>query len=184
MKANGQVLVHLRTLISNDEAWGNDLGREVYGRLLNFVDSHPGRHVFGISLDGVRKTDASFPRESVIELAKRFRGEKGFYLLDFQNPDLKFNWEVAAEKRDQPMFLWDGVRYEILGPKPKEAAAEILTFVVVRGITTASEIAKRLRQPVNNVSNKLKQLVDNGYLLRKEQAADTGGIEYAYYAIH
>jgi predicted transcriptional regulator len=46
-------------------------------------------------------------------------------------------------------------------------------------ITTA-ELAKQVRATVSNASNKLRALSDGGYILRREQVAVTGGIEYVY----
>jgi hypothetical protein len=180
MKANGHEVIHLRKLIPNADAWGNDQGREVFGKLLKHVESRPGQQLFAISLEKVEKTDASFPRESVIELARRFSGEKAFFLIGLESNDLKFNWGLAAEKREQPIFIWRGDKYEILGPMPKEGSLELLKYVIATGPSTTSSVAKKFDQPANSVSNKLKQLAEAGFLLRKEQAADSGGIEFVY----
>jgi predicted transcriptional regulator len=40
-----------------------------------------------------------------------------------------------------------------------------------------------LKISVPNASTKLKKLLDNGYLLRAEEAAESGGIEFMYHAI-
>ena len=36
---------------------------------------------------------------------------------------------------------------------------------------------------VQNASSKLKKLVDEGYILRSEETAETGGIEFVYVII-
>src|SRR6516225_4444458 len=87
------------------EAWGNDRGREVFTQLLAEVERHPGALVFEISLAGIRRTDASFPRESVVELARRFRKQFAFVVTDATNEDLLFNWDAAAIKKEQPLFV-------------------------------------------------------------------------------
>lgn len=82
MKNMNQMTTTLRLLdfMERDDGWGNIEGRKVYQRLLEAVENQPHSLVFRIFLSGVRRTDASFPRESVIELAKYFRGKKGFCL--------------------------------------------------------------------------------------------------------
>ncbi|CAE6919603.1 Transcriptional regulator [Vibrio sp. B1ASS3] len=61
---------------------GNVKGKAVYSDLFHLVENHQSIDTFGISLDGIVATDASFPRESVMALAKHFSGVKFFYLSD------------------------------------------------------------------------------------------------------
>src|SRR5665647_3737289 len=95
MKINTNVIIKLVDLIGFDIAFGNEDGRKVYKKLSDELDKYPGTDIFGISLKGIRATDASFPRESVISLIKSQKGEKGFYLLDFSSKDLMDNWAVS-----------------------------------------------------------------------------------------
>lgn len=166
------------------DAWGHDEGREVYLKLLRTVEGHPGCQVFCVSLAGVRRTDASFPRESVIEIAKRFRGTKGFYLSDAGSQDLLDNWDMAAEKKLQPILSWDKEgSYKIIGPHPSRGLQGIFDYVLSAPVATAGAAAKVLDLKLTNASTKLKALCEQGFLLRREEISPSGGIEYVYFGI-
>ena len=64
--------LRLRDFMDSSEGWGHEHGQAVHLKLLKAVESNPGKAIVRLSLDGVRRTDASFPRESVVELARRF----------------------------------------------------------------------------------------------------------------
>jgi hypothetical protein len=178
------VQVKLRELTSGDRPFGNAEGKEVFRKLLAVVEAHPEAEVFGISLAGIAATDASFPRESVISVAKQLRGEKGFYLHDLTDRDLIDNWSYAARAKEQPIVIWDGDKFEVLGPELSAAAREMVHYVLRNGPVLASKVAADLHISVPNASTRLKHLVISGYMLRSEDVAETGGIEYRYKAIH
>lgn len=179
MKQSSAVL-NLRTFMDRDDGWGNAEGREVHQRLLKAVESNPGKTIFQISLKGVQRTDASFPRESVLQLARRFRCKKGFCLVDVTNPDLIDNWDAAASKSEQPLTLWSGTSPQIIGPRPTRGNEALLEFMLSVAETTASEAAKQMRLNLTNVSTKLKQLHESGFVMRYDDVSPTGGIEYRY----
>ena len=85
----------LSEVVGSDHAFGNDEGSEAYVKIKKIVDGHPSCDVFAISLEGIRFTDASFPRESVISLAKALKGEKGFAPENFRR---YFKEQENAEK--------------------------------------------------------------------------------------
>ena len=64
-------MIELREYTKDDHVFGNREGKEIYQKLLEVVESHPSQKVFGVSLGGVIATDASFPRESIVSLAKQ-----------------------------------------------------------------------------------------------------------------
>lgn len=164
--------------------FGNDKGREAFSRLRDYVEQHAKITVFGISLAEIRATDASFPRESIIALAKQFRKEKGFYLEGFDNnKDLEDNWNYPAVVKEQPLIVWQGLEYKILGPQPSSSNMAIFDFVYENSKATASEVSSKLEITVHNASTKLKKLYDGGYILRSEEVAETGGKEFVYHAI-
>lgn len=179
MKENRTIL-RLRDFTSSDHPFGNVQGRETLRNLVDFVDTHPDQTVFGISLDGIAATDASFPRESVISLAKQFRGEKWFFLQDFSSKDLVDNWRYAAQAKDQPLMIWKGEDFEIIGPSVSSATEELIAYVVKNGMVTAAKVAADLKLSIHNASTRLKRLVSEGYLMRSEEIAQSGGIEYIY----
>jgi hypothetical protein len=180
---NQKIKIRLRDFMISDDGWGNDAGRALCGELLNFVERHPECQVFEVSLESVNRTDASFPRESVAELARRFRKQLGFYLTDVENVDLLDNWDAAALKKEQPFFVWSGKGYSLIGPQPSSTSRVLIEYVVSRYETRTSDVVSDLNIKVNNASMKLKQLWEMGFILRREDAAETGGIEFVYYPI-
>ena len=183
MKQNA-VVIKLIEYTSSNHPFGNREGREIYQKLLDVVDSHPSASIFVISLDGIKATDASFPRESVVSIAKQFRGEKGFFLTDFDSRDLIDNWNYAAQAKEQPLIIWNNDSHEFIGPSITSSTMELVEYVIKQGSVTTSKVADALGISVQNASTKLKNLVKQGFVLRYEEAADTGGVEYIYQSIH
>jgi hypothetical protein len=175
--------ITLRDYMPGPDGWGNIMGRQVHEKLRELVEAHPEEIIFSLSLAGIEHTDASFPRESVVELARSYRGRRGFCLIDATDPDLLDNWEAAALKREQPLTVWRGERPHILGPQPGEGVREMLNYVLSMHSTSTSEAAQSLHLKIPNASNKLKQLWQEGYILRRERMATSGGVEYEYYRI-
>lgn len=176
-------VLKLYDLIGDSTAFGNDEGREVYQKLLSALDTHPDKNIVGISLSGISRTDASFPRESVISLAKAKRGEKGFYLQDFVSSDLMDNWNYAAIAKDQPIIVFTNGGYKLLGNDISAGSRELLDFVMKSKIVTTSKVAEKFSVSSQNASAKLKKLLSLGLVLGAKQAAETGGMEFIYTAI-
>ena len=175
------VLIRLRDYLESDDGWGHEQGHRVFERLLSAVNEHPEAEVFRISLERIRRTDTSFPRESVAALAKWFRSRRGFCLVDITDEDLLDNWEAAALKREQPLLVVMSHGYRILGPLPSKGVAPMLDHVMKVKRTTARAASAALGVSVQNASNKLKQLWESGYILRADRTADSGGIEHDYF---
>ena len=165
---------------NNDHPFGNVIGREVFKRLQGVVDENPGRKSFEISLEGIVATDSSFPRESVIALAKQLRGERWFYITHVNSPDLIDNWDYAATAKQQSLILITNSETRVIGPDAKASTRELLDFVLSqRGVSTAS-VAKALGISVQNASTRLKKLSNEGLIMRSEASSLTGGIEFLY----
>lgn len=177
--------IHLLEHMENrPDGWGHIQGRQVYERLRAVVEAHPAEEIFRISLAGVKRTDITFPRESVVELAQHYRGKRGFCLIDASDEDLLDNWDAAAARREQPVMVWDGSRLQrMLGPELSTGLREMFFYVLSVPIARTSEAAASLDLKVPNASNKLKQLWQEGYILRREQSASSGGVEYCYVRI-
>ena len=175
--------ITLIDFMERSDGWGHDEGRKVHIKLVKEVESKPGIKIFRISLKGIKRTDASFPRESVVELARRYRGRKGFTIIDCEDQDMLDNWEAAAQKREQPLFVWKDSEYKILGPTPSKGNMEIFELVMQLPSSTATVAANKLNMKLTNASTKLKNLCEHGYLLRREELAASGGVEYKYYRI-
>ena len=173
----------LYDLIGDSTAFGNDEGRHVYQKLLAELDKHPDKNVIGISLDGVTRTDASFPRESVISLAKSRSGEKGFYLEGFTSRDLMDNWDYASKAKGQTLIVYEGKNYHLIGNEINVGAKELLDFVMKHKTVTTSKVAEAFDISAQNASAKLKKLLSLGLVLGSKQAAESGGMEFIFSSI-
>jgi hypothetical protein len=180
----GTRLIALRDVMDRPEGWGRDQGREVYQRLLRSVEETPGTLVFKVSMKGVRRVDISFASETVVELAHRYRGTKGFCLVDLTDPDLIENWDAAAARKGQPLLVWQGKSARLVGAEPTQGCREAFQFALQRPQARAAEFAETKKDiSIANASMKFKQLWEQGFLLRQESAADSGGVEYVYQRI-
>lgn len=174
-------VIVLRELMEGAEGWGREQGRAVFQQLLEKVEAAPGCILFKVSLRGVERADISFASETLVELARRFRSEKGFYLVDVANEDLAENIEAAATRKVQPLLVWSKGSGRVLGPEPSQGTRDTLQFALERPQTRAAEyVAERPGMTIANASMKFKQLWQQGFLLREESAADSGGMEYVY----
>lgn len=177
------IIVKLLNFTSNASPYGNIEGKSVFRKLVDFVEEHPRTQIFGVSLDGIEATDASFPRESVVSVAKHFRGERGVFLTDFRDRDLIDNWTYAARAKDQPLVIWNDANFEIIGPELNPSTRSLVEYVLEKRSVVAAQVAGDLGLSVQNASTRLKGLVSAGYVLRAEEAAESGGIEFKYTAI-
>lgn len=173
----------LREFMDRPEGWGRDQGREVYPRLLQFVENNSGILVFRISMKGVRRVDISFASETIVELARRFRRTKGFCLVDLDDKDMIENVDAAAERKGQPLLVWRARSANLIGNEPSEGTREAFQFAMSRLQSRAAEFAAEKGISIANASMKFKQLWEQGFLLRRESTADTGGVEFRYQRI-
>jgi hypothetical protein len=166
------------------EGWGRAQGREVYRRLLDFVEGNAGVVVFRVSTEGVRRVDISFASETIVELARRYKGSKGFCLVDLDDADIVENWEAAATKKGQPIAVWAKGNGRVIGAEPSQGNRAALAFALSRPQVRAAEFAEATRgMSIANASTKFKQLWEQGFLLRRESVADSGGVEFVYQRI-
>ena len=176
--------IRLETYMGGPDGWGHALGEQMQEVLRSLIEAHPEELIIRISLDGVERTDISFPRKAVVELARSYRGQRGICLTDIVDQDLLDNWDAAASRLEQPLFVWkDGVVFRQLGPEPSVGLREMLHYVNRVPVARTSEAAATLHLKVPNASNKLKQLWLEGYILRRERSASSGGVEYEYLRI-
>jgi len=177
------MIINLLDYTKGDHPFGNAQGKEVFRKLVELVESNSSVDIFRVSLSGIEATDASFPRESVIALAKHFRCEKGFYLTDVADRDLIDNWMYGAVAKDQPLVVWSDKKHEIIGPKMNSATMSLVEFILERKEVTTSLIASEFDLSAANASTRLKNLFKNGYIMRSEEVAESGGKEFVYKAI-
>jgi hypothetical protein len=177
--------LRLRDFMNEDDGWGRVVGRETYGKLMQFVESHPGILIFRVSVDGVNRIDISFASETIVEIARRYRGRKGFCFVDLRDIDQQENWEAAAQRASQPILRWDEhARPSIMGIEPTQGNADAFQFALLKQETRAAEFAAVSKGvSITNASSKFKQLWEQGFLLRQEAVAESGGVEYIYIRI-
>lgn len=173
------VPMRLRDFTRDDHPFGNKQGRETLSLLSDFIDENPS-DIYEISIEGITATDASFPRESVISLAKLSKGEKGFYLTGSFTKDLLDNWHYAAIAKEQPLLLKTVDGYSIIGPAPRKGAKELLDFIMKEGDVTTSKVVQKFGGSAQNASAKLKKLYSTGLILGSKTAAESGGLEFVY----
>jgi hypothetical protein len=173
----------LRKFMDRPEGWGRSEGREVYQRLLDFVEHSAGTLVFEISMTDVKRVDISFSSETIMELARRYRRTKGFCLVDLDDKDMIENLDAAAAKKEQPMLVWRNRSAQLIGNGPSGGTREAFQFAMSRRQTRAAEFAAEKGISIANASMKFKQLWEQGFLLRRESTADTGGVEFVYHRI-
>jgi len=178
-----KIIIKLRDFTDDDHPFGNKQGRETYGKLLDFIDEHPTTNVFGMSLKGIEATDASFPRESVISLAKSKRGEVGFYLTGFATKDLIDNWDYAAKAKEQSIIILLENGYDLIGPGLNSGQRELLDFIMNEGVVTTSKVADKFDVSAQNASGRLKKLHVLGLIMGAKEVAESGGMEFIYRAI-
>lgn len=108
---------------------------------------------------------------------------RGFILADLYDEDVIDNIDYAAVALNQPLVLRfeDGLR--LLGPALTKSNLEIYELLKIKKQITTSQLAALMDLSVQNASSKLKKLVDEGYILRSEETAETGGIEFVYVII-
>ena len=178
------MVIKFREFMDEPEGWGRMAGREVYQRLLEFVEANPEVIVFRVSMEGVRRVDISFASETLVELARRYRGVKGFCLVDLDDVDMIENWEAAAAKKSQPIVLWAGDDGRVIGAEPSQGNRDALLFALSRPQVRAAEFTETRRgMSIANASTKFKQLWTQGFLLRRERTSDSGGVEFVYQRI-
>lgn len=177
--------LRLRMYMAEDEGWGRVAGRETHRRVVEFIEANPGVLVFRISNEKVRRIDISFASESIVEVARRYRGKKGFCFVGVTDEDQRENWAAAAQRAAQPIMMWDEEgKFMVLGPQPSSGNMDAFEFAMGRQVAKAAEYAgARKNMSITNASSKFKQLWEQGFLLRRESAAESGGVEYVYMRI-
>jgi len=176
-----RTVIRLRDCMTRSDGWGRTEGREACQRLLTAVEALPGVEVFRVSFEGVERVDSSFASETVVEVARRFRKERGVCIVDLDDKDIIENIDLAASKKEQPLFVWSGDSAMLIGLKPKTGTQEVLEFALEREAVRSVDYAgSRRGMSVSNASMKLKSLWEEGFLLRREGASESGGVEHVY----
>jgi len=114
-------------------------------------------------------------------LARRHKKEKGVCIVNLKDEDIIENIDLAANKKMQPIFIWLENTLKILGHKPTEGLRDALCFAMDREeVRSADYVIHREGMGISNASSKFKALWNDGFLLRKEAASASGGVEHVY----
>ena len=176
--------VDLKKIAGKATLLGNELGRQVFNQLHQAFEGVQTGSIVEISLANIEATDASFPRESVISIAKLFCGEIGFFLSGFRSRDLLDNWDYAAKAKEQALIVEHGPgKYGVIGPELSGSLKEVLEFALKERTVTTSKVATKFDLSAPNASAKLKKLHQIGLVLGTKETAETGGLEYVYYSV-
>ncbi|WP_144190843.1 helix-turn-helix transcriptional regulator [Shewanella algae] len=165
------------------DGWGVDDGKEVGDSIRRYLSDKPEVDIINISFYKVRRVDASFPREAFTLLAKELAGKRGVFISKVTNEVVLDNIRAGADKLEFPLHVEFNENIEILGSKPKRTQQELYSYVFMKKWVSTSQVAEACGLKVNNASNKLKELVDHGFILRKEGIAESGGVEFYYFPI-
>jgi hypothetical protein len=177
-----RLTISLQGLMGSETGWGHERGASGAEIIRSSIEaSHT--LIVRLSLQGIERMDVTYAGE-LVRLARQERMRRGFCLVDLTDQDLLANWHAAAQNQCQPFGVWnDGALLRQLGPIPRIGLREMLEHVQGRQVSRTSEAATALHLNVPNASNKLKQLWMEGFILRQEQSAGSGGIEYEYLRI-
>lgn len=86
-------------------------------------------------------------------------------------------------KKGQPLMIWEGKKGRVIGPQPSQGNRAAFDYVLKNMSSTASEVATALDLQITNASTKFKQLWEQGFLLRRQESAESGGVEFRYFVI-
>ncbi|MDG9927967.1 MULTISPECIES: winged helix-turn-helix transcriptional regulator [unclassified Pseudomonas] len=176
-------ILDLFKFVGEKHPYGAAKGRKAHSRLLAHIDSIPNIPVIGISLSNIESADISFFREAVIYTAKRYSKQISFFVCGIEDEDIFDNLDGAADSGDFRLTCWVGKECRFVGPKPSASSKALLELVIDNREATTAEAAAALDISVQNASTRLKRLSDEGFLLRSEAAAETGGKEFVYQVI-
>ncbi|SEM92828.1 winged helix-turn-helix transcriptional regulator [Pseudomonas sp. ok266] len=173
-------IIALRDFTEESNPYGTSRGRETYTKLLNRIDKIKDASTIGISFSELAAADISFLRESLIYTVKRYSKEITFFAFNFQDEDIFANLDGAAVSAEQHLTCWVNGQCRFAGPRPTASSKALLDMVISHRSTTTAKVAEELNISVQNASTRLKRLAEEGFLLRVEEAADTGGKEFVY----
>lgn len=160
--------------------WGRPQGRVVQEQIVSFIEDRPAQQVFKLSMEGVKQIDASFSSEAIVAVLRRYQGTKGICLVDVTDREILFDLDLAAARAEVPVPVWIDGSIEIIGGQPSQGNREALQFALERPQARAAEFAEKAGYSIANASTKFKQLWEQGFLMRSESAADSGGVEFVY----
>lgn len=175
-------VVSVRRFMNASVGWGVEQGKTVHHQLDLELSKVNGSSVIELDLRGIEQADVSFCREAIVEIVRKYRPGRQFFLANFENEVIVENLDAALRRRNQTglLRLQDG-SYSLIGKPIGVDMESMLRDVETMGEATARQIIQRHNKlKIQNCSNKLKALWQLGLLVRDESSAPSGGREYVY----
>ncbi|OBT05493.1 hypothetical protein A9267_16735 [Shewanella sp. UCD-FRSSP16_17] len=161
-------------------------GIQLFRRLVDLINNEPTQDIFYLSINDAFFA-SSFGREGIVKVAKHFRKTKGLCLVDIEDEEVLENLISGVARLEQPIPYYVEDELNLVHANkigtPSKSNAQVYEYTLKRELTNAHDISEAFELKINNASNKLKILFEEGFLLRKEDKSSSGGIEYFYYPI-
>jgi hypothetical protein len=170
--------------ILGKEAWGADDGLEAFGKLDALLRER-SEPLVNLSMNDVQRLDASCSREVIASVIQRYRGVRCFFLSGVNSKSLKENVDAALARKNMRMLLrLPSGGYELLGVELKSHLVQTLDVLEQHGQATSRQICAAIENlTLTACNNRLKDLSDDGLIMKVEGAAESGGKEYLYVAL-
>lgn len=162
------------------EGWGRAAGAKARAKLAQHIAARQAAGTVRISLQSVRRLDLACAAEVLIGLIQDGQATHSYCLVDLGDSDVRENIAAAAERAKVPLTAWTGAAPTILGPEPSRGNRGALAFALERPEVRAAEFAAIAEISTANASMKFRQLWTEGFLLRSEDTAPSGGTEFIY----
>lgn len=190
MKQNRPELpVRLVDCIGSTQAWGTQLGAQVFALLnLKLMGFDEGTVVL-LDFGGLERSDVSFQREGVVETVRKHRPQLLFVVVNIKDEDLRANLEMALEKRGESLLercLSEAAtpKWRVLGKKLSDDQHRTLKMAWRRGELTSAMLAQHETDgKLSTAASRLAGLWKAGLLARVEGTAVSGGREHRYYPV-
>lgn len=160
--------------------YGSPRGKLAHDSLLSEIEKIGKVDVISISFRGLEGADVSFLREALVYVIKRYKKEIFFYVTDLPDEDIVANLQAAAVSGGEQVTYWSGNECRFLGPEQSTSSKILLDLIAAHRSSTTADVAEALNISVQNASTRLKRLYEEGYLMRIEETAESGGREFVY----
>ncbi|HEX2879778.1 MAG TPA: winged helix-turn-helix domain-containing protein [Polyangiaceae bacterium] len=166
------------------EAWGIEHGRAGFTKIDAVLRNRP-EVIINLDFAGVARFDSSCTREVVVNLLRKYKGVRCFFITGIANESVRENMDAAMLKSEVSVLQRTSKNgYEVLGVALKQHLRDTLDVVEKLRRTTSKEVADRLGSlALPACINRLRDLTDAGLIMRAEGTADSGGREFLFAAL-
>lgn len=174
--------IRVHEISGTDQPLGPERGSQDLAAIEEILS---GDRVVALDMSGVRLVDSCWAREVVGNLVQRHRGRHVFYLDRVAHAVVEENVDMALFRRGACLLSRDqDGSAQVLGRQPTENVLDVLRVVEQKKETTARAICSVLRGvSIQACNNRLKDLLEEGLVLREEGQPAGGGREFVYRAV-